>query len=205
MVTVWHANADRQGKRMKAVTVFCGASSGVPESYLSAARELGKQLAGRHLTLVYGGGRTGLMGALADAALQAGGEVIGVMPDFLVQREVAHSGLSELLVVSSMHERKAHMAQRGDAFIALPGGLGTLEEFFETLTWTQLGLQCKPHGLLNVNGYFDALLTFLQHGHTEGLISTPPEETIRVHHEPSALLDALSSIMTKGTTRLDRT
>lgn len=178
---------------ISSIAVFCGARSGVAPVYLQAAGELGRELARRNLTLVYGGGRTGLMGAVADAALGAGGHVIGVMPEFLVAREVAHQDLTELVVVPSMHARKALMAERADAFVALPGGLGTLEEFFETLTWTQLELQRKAHGLLNTEGYFDHLLRFLERSHQEDMIGAAPEMYITVRREAAVLLDILQS------------
>src|ERR1043165_174167 len=142
------------------VCVFCGSSPGARPEYRQAAEAMGRLLASRRIGLVYGGGNVGLMGLLADAALSAGGEVIGVIPRHLDAREVAHRGLPDLRVVASMHERKALMADLSDAFIALPGGLGTLEEMFEILTWAQLGLHRKPCGLLNVLGYFDRLLSF---------------------------------------------
>lgn len=143
---------------MESICVFCGSSNGSDPAYAKAARHLGQAIAGNGLTLVYGGGHVGLMGVVADAALEAGGEVIGVMPKSLVDREIAHTGLTKLHVVSSMHERKALMADLSDGFIALPGGNGTLEEFFEVLTWAQLGEHDKPCGLLNAAGYYDPLL-----------------------------------------------
>lgn len=141
--------------------VFCGSSVGSKPAYLGAAIALGKVLAEQKIRIVYGGGRVGLMGAIADAALNNGGEVIGVIPQHLVDREVAHQGLTELRVVQSMHERKALMAEMSDAFAAMPGGLGTLEEFFEVWTWGQLGLHRKPYALLNVNGFYDPLVQFI--------------------------------------------
>ena len=141
--------------------VFCGSSAGSKPAYLGAAIALGKVLAEHKIRLIYGGGRVGLMGAIADAVLNGGGEVVGVIPQHLVAREVAHMGLSDLRIVQSMHERKALMADLSDAFVAMPGGLGTLEEFFEVWTWGQLGLHRKPHGLLNVNGFYDPLVEFI--------------------------------------------
>lgn len=155
---------------MKRVGVFLGGSGAAREVYVRAARDLGTALARRGLTLVYGGGRIGLMGVLADAALAAGGEVIGVIPQHLVDREVAHAGLSDLRVVGSMLERKALMAELADAFVALPGGYGTLDELFEMLTWTQIGTQAKACALLNVAGYYDALLAWVGHAVHEGLV-----------------------------------
>ena len=142
---------------MRAVCVFCGSSTGEDPAYAEAARDLGRLIAGNGLTLVYGGGHVGLMGVVADAALDAGGEVIGVMPKALVDREISHTSLTKLHVVHSMHERKAMMSELSDAFVALPGGNGTLEEFFEVLTWAQLGEHGKPCGLLNVAGYYDPI------------------------------------------------
>ena len=146
---------------LASVCVFCGSSPGVDPGFVAAAEEVGRLLATQGRRLVYGGGRLGLMGAVADAALAHGGEVIGVIPGALVEKEVAHTGLTELRVVASMHDRKAAMADLTDGFLALPGGIGTLEEFFEIWTWGQLGLHHKPFGLLNVAGFFDPLLAFL--------------------------------------------
>jgi uncharacterized protein (TIGR00730 family) len=146
---------------LNSLCVFCGSSPGVDLSFLASAKEVGRLLASQGRRLVYGGGRIGLMGAVADAAIAEGGEVIGVIPRSLLEKEVAHLGLSDLRVVASMHERKATMAELSDGFIALPGGIGTLEEFFEIWTWGQLGLHHKPFGLLNVAGFFDPLLAFL--------------------------------------------
>lgn len=155
---------------MKRVCVFCGSSPGADPRYAEAADAVGRTLAGRGIGLVYGGGNVGLMGRVADAALDAGGEVIGVIPNALVSKEVAHARLTRLDVVGSMHERKARMAELSDAFVALPGGVGTLEELFEILTWSQLGLHAKPCGLLDVGGYFRPLLTFLDHAVTERFV-----------------------------------
>lgn len=146
---------------LRSVCVFCGSSPDVDEVFTAAAREVGRLLATLGRRLVYGGGRLGLMGAVADAAVAAGGEVIGVIPRSLVDKEVAHQGLAELRIVGSMHERKAAMTELSDGFMALPGGIGTLEELFEIWTWGQLGLHRKPFGLLNVAGFFDPLLVFL--------------------------------------------
>jgi uncharacterized protein (TIGR00730 family) len=143
--------------------VFAGSSSGARPEYRAAAEALGRELARRRVQVVFGGGHVGLMGALADAVLAGGGHVTGVIPEALIAREIAHQGLSDLRVVASMHERKATMADLADAFVALPGGWGTLEEFFEVLTWAQLGLHRKACALLNVGGYFDGLLAFLEH------------------------------------------
>ena len=147
---------------MKSITVFCGASGGSDSIYITEARMLGQTMARLRITLVYGGARIGVMGAVADGALGAGGKVIGVIPTFLRTKEVAHAGLSELIQVRTMHERKTIMHERCDGIIALPGGFGTLEELFEVLTWAQLGLHKKPIGLLNTNGYYDGLILMIQ-------------------------------------------
>jgi uncharacterized protein (TIGR00730 family) len=178
---------------MKRVCVFAGSSAGVRVDYQDAARALGRALAHRGIGLVYGGARVGLMGIVADAVLAAGGEAIGVIPAALVAREIAHEGLTELRIVSSMHERKALMADLSDAFVAVPGGWGTLEEFFEVLTWAQLGLHRKPCGLLNVLGYFDGLLSFLEHSVAEGFLRREYEAMIAVSSSPTALLEQLAS------------
>jgi hypothetical protein len=157
--------------RIRSICVFCGASAGADEAYRRAAAHVGATLARRGIRLVYGGGRLGLMGAVADAALAAGGEVVGVIPRGLVDRELAHAGATELVIVETLHERKAEMAARSDAFLALPGGLGTLEELAEVLSWAQLDLHAKPIGLLDVNGYFAALETFLDHAVAEGFVA----------------------------------
>lgn len=178
---------------MNRLCVFCGSSAGETSRYVEAAGLTGALLAERGLTLVYGGSRVGLMGRLADAALDAGGEVVGVIPRALTAREVAHEGLTELHVVDSMHERKALMAELADGFLALPGGLGTLEEFFEVLTWSQLGLHRKPCGLLDVGGYFEALVRFLDHAVTQGFLAETHRRMIQVDSEPEALLRRLDS------------
>ena len=152
---------------MRSVCVFCGSNPGRRPEYLAGAADLGRILAARGIRVVYGGAHVGLMGALADAVLAAGGEIVGVIPGLLVDAEVAHPGLSELRVTGSMHERKALMAELADGFIALPGGIGTLEEFAEIVTWAQLGLHAKPTGLLNLLGYYDGLLGFLDHAVAE--------------------------------------
>jgi uncharacterized protein (TIGR00730 family) len=172
--------------------VFCGSSKGGRPAYAEAARRVGREVAARGWTLVYGAGNIGLMGELADAALSAGGRVVGVIPESLVGWEVAHTGLTELHVVRTMHERKAMMADLSDAFLALPGGYGTLDEFCEILTWAQLGLHRKPCGLLNVLGYYDALLALLDTGVRERFLR--PEHRALILNERddvSALLDRL--------------
>jgi uncharacterized protein (TIGR00730 family) len=171
--------------------VFAGSSSGARPEYRDAAAALGRALAARRITAIYGGAHVGLMGAMADAALDASGRVIGVIPAVLVGKELAHAGLTELRVTASMHERKATMADLSDGFVALPGGLGTWEEFFEILTWTQLGLHRKPCGLLNVAGYFDPLLAFLRHAVAEGFVREAHAAMIAVADRPEALLDLL--------------
>jgi uncharacterized protein (TIGR00730 family) len=177
---------------MKSICVFAGSNSGTRAEYIPAAAELGRVLARRDLGLVYGGARVGLMGALADAALSEGGRVIGVMPQALVAKEVAHRGLTELRVVKSMHERKAMMNELADGFVALPGGWGTLEEFFEVLTWGQLGLHQKPCGLLNIEGYFDGLLSFVDHSIVEGFVRAEYRSMILVAGSPGELLDGMA-------------
>ena len=176
---------------LRSVCVFSGSTPGARPSYTEAASALGTALAERGTRVVYGGGRVGLMGTVADAALAAGGEVVGVIPQHLVDREVAHSGLSELLVTGSMHERKARMAELSDGFVALPGGLGTLEELAETLTWSQLGLQDKPCGLLDVEGFYRPLLAFLDHTVTEGFVSAENRSLLLAADGPGELLDLL--------------
>ena len=173
------------------ICVFCGSSPGVRESYRSAARALACEIAARQLGVVYGGGRSGLMGALADAALEAGAEVIGVIPRAMVEREVAHTGVTDLRMVRSMHERKALMYELADCFIALPGGFGTFEEFCEVLTWTQLGLQRKPCGILNVDDYYDHLLTFFDHASGEGFVKPQHRLMVLSANTAPALLDRL--------------
>lgn len=173
---------------VKRICVFAGSSPGARAQYSLAARELGNALARRQIGLVYGGARVGLMGALADAALAAGGHVTGVIPERLVAKEIAHEGLSELRIVASMHERKALMSDLADGFIALPGGLGTLEELFEVLTWAQLGLHRKPCGLLNVDGFYDQLLSFIDHAVHERLIRPENRAMVLVASAPDVLL-----------------
>lgn len=169
--------------------VFCGSSPGNKPEYLAAAQQLGTALAKADIGLVYGGAQVGLMGAVADAALAAGGEVIGVIPRHLVERELAHEGLTTLHEVGSMHERKAMMADLSDGFIALPGGVGTFEELFEVWTWGQLGHHQKPCALLNAAGYYDQLIAFLDHALTEGFMRQPYRDMLIVDTEANALLD----------------
>lgn len=176
-----------------AICVFCGSQPGRRAGYVAAARDTARLLAQSGIELVYGGGHVGLMGALADEALAHGGRVVGVIPEHLMRPEVAHQRLTELIVVDSMHTRKQTMALRSDAFIVLPGGLGTLEEMFEMLTWLQLRLQAKPVGLLNVEGYFDSLLQFLEHAAGEGLIRREHRDLLLVERTPAQLLARLSA------------
>jgi len=177
---------------MQRVLVFCGSSSGARPEYATAADALGRLLAERDLGLVYGGARVGLMGAVADGALAAGGEVVGVIPRQLVEHEIAHTGLSELHEVTTMHERKALMAELSDAVIALPGGTGTLDELFELFTWSQLGLVEMPIGLLDVAGYWQPLLALLDHMVAERLLRAEHRDTLLVSADAPALLDALA-------------
>jgi uncharacterized protein (TIGR00730 family) len=176
---------------VKQICVFAGSSSGGRPEYLIAAQKLGQALVRHQISLVYGGAHVGLMGTLADAVLAGGGHVTGVIPENLVAKEVAHEGLSDLRIVSSMHERKAAMADLADGFIALPGGWGTLEEFFEILTWAQLGLHRKPCGLLNVCGYFDGLLSFIDHSIDERFVRREHRHMVIVSGEPDPLLQSL--------------
>ena len=178
---------------MRKVCVYAGSNRGVRQEYEQAARELGHELATRGLGLVYGGGSVGLMGALAEAVTAAGGEVIGVLPSALFPREVAYTNGTQFYEVKSMHERKALMADLADGFIALPGGYGTYDELFEMITWAQLGFHAKPIGLLNVAGFFNPLLTLIEHSSAEGFIS-PRHATLVLQQEtPAALLDSLAS------------
>jgi uncharacterized protein (TIGR00730 family) len=177
---------------MRSLCVFCGSSAGRRPEYAAAARELGRLLAERGLRLVYGGGNVGLMGILADAALAAGGQVIGVIPEHLMAKELGHAGVTQLLVVGSMHERKALMAERSDAFVALPGGIGTLEEMLEILTWAQLGLHAKPCGLLDVGDYYRPLREMLAQAAGEGFLHPQHQQLLVTASEPAELLDRLA-------------
>jgi uncharacterized protein (TIGR00730 family) len=169
------------------IAIYCGANSGGP-GHRKAAQELARHLAEQGIGIVYGGGHVGLMGAVADAALEAGGEVIGVIPDSLMKKELGHGGVTQLHVVDSMHERKQLMVDLSDGFIALPGGFGTLDELFETLTWLQLGFHEKPVGLLNVDGFFDGLLAFLDTASSEGFVRTEHRQCLLVDSDPAPLL-----------------
>jgi uncharacterized protein (TIGR00730 family) len=176
---------------LNSICVFCGSSGGARHEYARAAADFGALLAGRGTRVVYGGGNVGLMGVLADAALAAGGEVIGVIPQMLVDRELAHRGVTEVRIVGSMHERKALMAELADAFVALPGGLGTFEELCEVLTWAQLGIHGKPVGCLNVAGYYDGLLQLLDHAVSERFLHPRQRELLVSASEPAPLLAEL--------------
>jgi uncharacterized protein (TIGR00730 family) len=180
------------------VCVYCGSRHGAKPSYTAAARALGEVIGSRGWQLVYGGGKVGLMGEVADATLAAGGRVIGVIPESLMRREVGHAGLHELHVVPNMHQRKQMMAERADAFVALPGGIGTLEELYEVWTWRQLGYHASPIGLLNVEGYYDPLLQFMQRTVDEGFLSVEHLATLRVGEDAPALLSDLAQASPRG-------
>jgi uncharacterized protein (TIGR00730 family) len=171
--------------------VFCGTNAGERPEYGTAARRLGELLATEGIELVYGGASVGIMGELADAVQEHGGHVTGIIPQQLIQKEEAHRGIPDLIVVASMHQRKSQMADLSDGFMALPGGIGTLEGFFELLTWGQLGIHSKPSGILNVAGYFDDLIGFLDHAVVEGFLTPEHREAILVDSDPRALLDRM--------------
>jgi uncharacterized protein (TIGR00730 family) len=175
------------------VCVYCGSRHGARPAYAAAARALGTAIGSRGWQLVYGGGRVGLMGEVADATLAAGGRVVGVIPESLKKLEVGHTGLHELHVVPTMHVRKQMMAERADLFLALPGGIGTLEELYEVWTWRQLGYHDKPFGLVNVEGYYDSLLKFMANSVNEGFLSASQLAHLQVSADPTRLLDALAA------------
>jgi uncharacterized protein (TIGR00730 family) len=177
---------------MQSVCLYLGSSPGVRPEYEAVVRQLATLIAGRGMTLVYGGGNVGLMGIAANAALEAGGEVIGVIPADIADKEVGHNGLTQLHVVDSMHERKMRMAKLSDGIIALPGGLGTLEELFEMLTWSQLGFHNKPIGLVNVAGYYDLLLAFLDHMVVERFVKPEHRDLLLMERDPEQLLDRMA-------------
>ena len=177
----------------KTICVYCGANAGVTPGYAEAARALGRALVDQNLALVYGGGKVGLMGIIADAVLAAGGEATGVIPTALVEREVGHTGLTRQFIVKDMHERKAMMASLSDGFIAMPGGMGTLEELFEMLTWSQLGIHAKPIGLLNVDRFYDGLLSFIAHASAQGFIRPQHAALMMADSDPQALLKLLKA------------
>ena len=187
---------------MLSICVYCGSRFGDSASFVTAAQEMGEAIARRGARLVYGGGRVGLMGIVADAALAAGGRVIGVIPEALMQREVGHSRLTELLVVRSMHERKQAMAERADAFVALPGGIGTLEELYEVWSWQQLGYHDKPVALLNVDGYYDPLIEFMGQSVRRGFVSEEQHRALLVDTDVQTLLERVSAAAT-GASALD--
>jgi len=176
---------------LKSVCVFCGSRMGARPEYLKGARALGAELARRGITLVYGGTTVGLMGAMADEVLLGGGKVVGILPRVLSDREIAHQGLTELHLVDSMHTRKAMMAERAEAFIAMPGGIGTFEELFEVTTWAQLGIHHKPIGLLNVANYFAPLLAMMKRAVDEGFIAETSAQPFACDPSPASLLDTL--------------
>ncbi len=182
-----------QARSLQAVTVFCGSSTGTDPAYAEATRQMGHELVERGIGVIYGGGDVGLMGVLANTVLDAGGHVTGIIPQDLWDKEVGHGGLSELLVVSSMHERKLAMADRADAFVALPGGVGTFEELFEVLTWTQLGIHHKPAGVLEVNGFYTPLLTFMDSTVDAGFVRPGHRSILRSSSSPADLLDQLAA------------
>ena len=176
------------------ICVYCGSRPGAQPEYADAARAIGTEIGRRGWQLVYGGGRAGLMGIVADAALAAGAPVVGVIPESLMGRELGHRGLTELHVVQTMHERKLMMAERSDAFLALPGGIGTFEELFEVWSWRQLGYHDKPLGLLNVANYYDTLLTFLHESERQGLMTSEQLSLLQVRNAPGELLDELGRL-----------
>ncbi|MCJ8164760.1 TIGR00730 family Rossman fold protein [Pontibacter sp. E15-1] len=178
---------------MESIAVFCGANEGQGEAYKKSAAALGSLMAAQNVVLVFGGGKVGLMGTIADAVLAGGGNAVGVIPQSLVAREVAHTGLTEQHVVETMHERKALMATRADAFVAMPGGFGTLDEINEIITWNQLGIIRKPVAFYNVNGYFNHFLQMINHGVAEGFIKPAYRDSLIVEEDPEKLLKKLSS------------
>lgn len=170
------------------VCVYCGSSSGRDDVYTRQAKQLGKLLVQNNMGLIYGGAKIGVMGAIADTVIREGGSVTGIIPEQLVDREVAHNGLTQMHIVNGMHERKALMAEKADAFVALPGGFGTLDELFEILTWSQLGIHQKPCGLLNIGGYFDALETFINNAVKQGFVRSEHKERLRIHQKTESLV-----------------
>jgi len=183
------------------ICVFAGSSRGARPGYAGAARELARSLVERGCGLVYGGGNIGLMAVIADAVLERGGQAVGVIPEFLVDKELAHRGLTELRIVKSMHERKAVMAEISDGFLGLPGGIGTMEEFFEVLSWAQLDLHDKPCGLLNTRGYYDPIVGFLDRGVDEGFLKPKHRSLLLVEAEPEKLLDRFEAFVAARATR----
>jgi uncharacterized protein (TIGR00730 family) len=188
-------------RQIQRLCVFCGSSSGTRPLYAEAAAQLGRDLARSKIALVFGGGRVGLMGILADSVLSAGGQAIGVMPRALVEKEIAHTSLTELHVVESMHQRKALMADLADAFLLLPGGFGSWEEFFEVVTWLQLGIHSKPCAVLNVAGYYDMLLSLTSHALKEGFLRSAHKEMLIVEEDPVRLLGRLEVALIPSETK----
>jgi uncharacterized protein (TIGR00730 family) len=182
---------------MKSICVFCGSSAGSIPEFIVAGRSLGEVLAEKQITVIYGGAAVGIMGSVANGALEAGGKVIGVIPGFLSQKEIRHEGLTELITVDSMHQRKQKMAELSDGFMALPGGFGTLEEFCEIVTWAQLGLVTGPVGLLNINGYFDHLLAQFDHMVSQELLKPENRELVLCHSNIDELLNKMSGYKPK--------
>ncbi|TXD38199.1 TIGR00730 family Rossman fold protein [Lujinxingia vulgaris] len=178
---------------LSAICVYCGSSPGTNPRFLKGARAMGEAMAARGSALVYGGSRFGMMGAVADAVLDAGGQAIGILPRGLATKEAGHPGLNELHMVGSMHERKAMMIEKSQAFIAMPGGMGTLEELCEVITWSQLGIHRRPIGLLNLEGYFDPFLTFLKHAVESGFLKAEHLDLLLVDADPNALLDKMEA------------
>ncbi|AXI01538.1 LOG family protein [Aquirhabdus parva] len=178
--------------KLKNICVYCGSNSGKNPAYVESAKQLADVLVERNIGLVYGGAQIGVMGAVANRMLEQGGRVIGVIPEGLLLKEVAHQGLTELHVTKSMHERKALMAEHSEGFIALPGGIGTFEELFEVWTWAQLGFHHKPCGLLNIAGYYDQLIAFLDHAADEGFVKPPHRELLMVEQDPAKILDRMA-------------
>jgi uncharacterized protein (TIGR00730 family) len=186
---------------MKSLCVYCGSSIGINPVYAEAARSLAKSMINEHIDLVYGGGNVGLMGIIADEVLSLGGKVTGVIPKALMDYEVGHHGLTHLYVVKDMHERKAKMAELSNGFIAMPGGIGTLEELFEAYTWSQLGFHDKPIGLLNVNGFYDGLIRFVQHQVKQGFLKPEHASLLMYEDEASALMERFKSFIPKTQTK----
>jgi uncharacterized protein (TIGR00730 family) len=180
-------------RTFRRLCVFCGTNAGERPEYGAAARQLGELLAEEDIELVYGGASVGIMGELADAVQEHGGHVIGIIPQQLIKKEEAHRGIPDLIVVASMHQRKSQMADLSDGFVSLPGGIGTLEGFFELVTWGQLGIHSKPSGILNVAGYFDGLIGFLDHAVKEGFLTEAHRDSIMVETDPRVLLDRMRS------------
>jgi uncharacterized protein (TIGR00730 family) len=180
-------------RQMNRICVFCGTNTGSRPDYGAAARELGQILAEQGIELVYGGASVGIMGELADSVHEHGGHVTGIIPQQLMEKEAAHTGIANLIVVASMHQRKSQMADMSDGFIALPGGIGTLEGFFEILTWSQLGIHAKPSGILNVAGYFDGLTRFLDHAVKEGFLTEEHRSAIIMETDPRRLLERMQA------------